>query len=98
MSQVTGVDDRMAEKRLAVVEYLQFREVVFCSVSTEFTSAVHQTPVLMKQVLAGVSYTSATYSKLLQCLLETVTCPVHGGVVDFKMCQCVLFCVISLLN
>ncbi len=25
--QVTGVDDRMAEKRLAVVEYLQFREV-----------------------------------------------------------------------
>jgi hypothetical protein len=29
MSQVTGVDDRMAEKRLAVVEYLQFREVVF---------------------------------------------------------------------
>jgi hypothetical protein len=27
--QVTGVDDRMAEKRLAVVEYLQFREVGF---------------------------------------------------------------------
>ena len=30
MLQVTGVDDRMAGKRLSVVEYLQFREVA-CS-------------------------------------------------------------------
>jgi hypothetical protein len=64
--QVTGLDDRMAGKRLSVVEYLQFREVTCSSIPSTKThfSSVSDTSSY-GAMLTGVAYASATYSQLL---------------------------------
>ncbi len=80
----------MAEKRLAVVEYLQFREVVGSNFLAKFNSATSQIIhfwLHKPSLVTGITNTSPTYSQLLQRLLETVTRPVHGGAFKTKFYQ-----------